>query len=250
MTEAPFKLKNAPIVEAVLDFDCDMPLGFNLSSLENACQERLNPDYPIFQTQFMAEHKFEPDVVGAKMSVRQEVKALRFRTADEKQLVQVRSDGYSFNRLTPYSSLDDYYPEIERTWKLFLQVTNPVQIRRIALRYINRIDLPLSGRNIEFSEFLQVPPRVPREDQLAFGSFLNQQTTIEIKTGNVAIVTIASQQMEKGSLPLLLDISAIHPNPMAVADWPEIHRQVEILRSLKNSVFRSTLTERCLRLFQ
>ena len=73
------------------------------------------------------------------MSVRRGIQALQFLHADEKQLVQVRAQGFSFNRLAPYTSLDDYLPEIERTWHLFVGLASPVQIRVVQLRYINRI---------------------------------------------------------------------------------------------------------------
>jgi len=42
MSESELKLANAPIVEAVIDIDCDMPLGFDLAALVIECSE---PDW-------------------------------------------------------------------------------------------------------------------------------------------------------------------------------------------------------------
>ena len=47
------------------------------------------------------------------------IQSLQFLHEDEKQLVQVMAQGFSFNRLAPYTSLDDYLPVIQRTWELF-----------------------------------------------------------------------------------------------------------------------------------
>ena len=72
--------------------------------------------------------------------------------------MQVRAQGFSFNRLAPYSGLDDYLPEIERTWSLYVDLASPVQIRAIRLRYINRILLPLAANTVDLDEYLKIGP--------------------------------------------------------------------------------------------
>jgi len=131
MMNAPTpRLRNPPIVEAVLDVDCDLPPGFNLAALEGPSRERFSAQYPKFQTQFIQEHRIETKADAApKTSSRSAVQALQFLHEDAGQLVQVRAQGFSFNRLAPYSSLDDYLPEIERTWRLYVDLVSPVQIQ-------------------------------------------------------------------------------------------------------------------------
>src|ERR1039458_10125575 len=126
------KLKNPPIVEAVLDVDCDLPPGLDLAALEGPSRTWFRDAYPKFQTQFMQELKLEA-APGAppNMTTRVAVQSLQFRHEDEKQIVQVRAQGFSFNRLAPYTSLDDYLPEIERTWRLYVSIAAPVQIRTV-----------------------------------------------------------------------------------------------------------------------
>ncbi len=46
------KLKNAPIVEAVVDIDCDMPPGFDLVAQEMAARDAYNTEYPKFRAIF------------------------------------------------------------------------------------------------------------------------------------------------------------------------------------------------------
>lgn len=70
---------------------------------------------------------------------------LQFLKNDEKQLVQIRPQGYSFNRLAPYGGFDEYLPEIERAWRLFVDIVMPLQVKLIRLRYINRFLLPMHG---------------------------------------------------------------------------------------------------------
>src|SRR5262245_14624718 len=111
-----FQLPRAPIVEEVIDIECDYPPGTPVAALEEAALEALKDRYPKFRRQFLQEHEFQTPPQGEpKHSVRQSVHALQFGADDEKQLVQIRAIGFSFNRLAPYTSLDDYLPEIERT---------------------------------------------------------------------------------------------------------------------------------------
>lgn len=118
------------------------------------------------------------------MSVRGALAAYQFVQSDGKQLVQVRAQGFSFNRLAPYTGFDDMLAEVERTWHLYVKIASPVQIRVIRLRYINRILLPLVEGRVELDEYLKVGPKLPDEDRLAFSGFLNQHLAIEKGTGH------------------------------------------------------------------
>jgi uncharacterized protein (TIGR04255 family) len=55
--------------------------------------------------------------------------AFQFLKNDEKQLVQFRNEGFSFNRLAPYTTLDDYLPQIKKNWEIYRIVAAPSEIR-------------------------------------------------------------------------------------------------------------------------
>ena len=251
MTDTEFQLLKAPIIEAVLDIDCDLPPGFDLAALEGPSRDRFRDKYPKFRKQLMQEHRIEtkPDE-PPKMSVRHQMQSLQFLQDDEKQLVQVRAQGFSFNRLAPYTSLDDYLPEIERTWRLFISIAAPVQIRTVRLRYINRILLPMPDSRVELEDYLKIGPRLPDEDRLTFTGFLNQHTAVEKDTGNQVNIVLTTQPPEDKLLPLIFDITVAGSAKAEVENWAWLLTQIQALRALKNRVFRNTLTERCLNLFQ
>ena len=178
------------------------------------------------------------------------MQAFQFLHDDEKQLVQVRTQGFAFNRLAPYGSLDDYMGEIERTWRQFVTLTSPVQIRAVRLRYINRILLPMKGEGLQLQDFLKVSPQLPNESNLTFIGFLNQHSAIESGTGNQANIVLTTQPLEADNLPIIFDIGVHHIEPGEPDNWPWITENIQSLRSLKNRIFKNTLTERCLNLFQ
>ena len=180
------KLRNAPIVEAVFDVDCDLPSNFNLEALREKALEFFRDRYPTSRTLHLQEHRIEAQL-GASLTAstsRLSVQALQFLQADEKQLVQVRSQGFSFNRLAPYASLDEYLPEIERAWGLYAKLAQPIHIRTIRLRYINRIQLPIDRGNVDLDKFFRVGPRLPDEDRLLLNSFLIKHGAVDGETDN------------------------------------------------------------------
>ncbi|MCX6916646.1 MAG: TIGR04255 family protein [Verrucomicrobia bacterium] len=251
MSDTEFKLLKAPIIEAVLDIDCDMPPGREVAKLEQPAFEILRDHYPKLRTALVQMHQIEAQGDNPpKMLVRHAIQGFQFLHEDEKQLVQVRAQGFSFNRLAPYTSLDDYLPEIERTWRLFISVVAPVQIRTVRLRYINRILLPMPDSKVELEDYLKIGPRLPDEDRLTFTGFLNQHTAVEKDTGNQVNIVLTTQPPEDKMLPLIFDITVENAGAGEVENWTCLLARVQALRALKNRVFRNTLTERCLNLFQ
>ena len=120
VSELELKLTKAPIVEAVLDIDCDMPPAFDVAALEESVRDAFRTEYPKFQTHYLEQHHFESKAhEPMKHSAKRAIQAFRLLDDSERQLVQVMAQGFSFNRLAPYTSLDDYLPVIQRTWELF-----------------------------------------------------------------------------------------------------------------------------------
>ena len=244
------KLAHAPIIEAVLDIDCDMPPKFDLTALEQPALERFRDKYPVIKKQHLEEFQIkmgqtEPPNYSSKRAIR----AFQFFQTGEKQIIQVRSNGFSFNRLAPYSSLDEYLPEIERTWKIFVGLALPVQVRNIQLRYINRIFLPFASEGINLGEYFKIYPVLPIEN-LALTGFVNQYLAAETDTGNFVNVVLTSQPVENHKAPMLFDNSAVWTGTAEVENWAWISAKIIALRNLKNRIFENTLTAKCLDLFQ
>ena len=164
--------------------------------------------------------------------------------------MQVRVQGFSFNRLAPYTSLDDYLPAIERAWRLFLDIASPAEIRRVRLRYINRILLPLVDGRVVMKDYLKVGPRLPDEKALLLTGFLNQTVALDAENRNEVKIILANQAPQEGHLPVILDLTVTRQESAMPDNWDWILAQVHSLRALKNRVFVESLTKKCLELFR
>lgn len=251
MTEPKHQLTKPPIVEAIVDIDCDLPTGQRYEDLESPARDRFIDRYPKCKRQYIHQHQVEakPDGVS-NVSFSQEIQAFQFFQEDEKQLVQLRRQGFAFNRLEPYTSLDDYLKEIERTWKLYKEMTSPVSVRVIRLRYVNRILLPSNSEQVDLDEYLRIGPRSPDEGRLSLVGFLCQQSSIEKGTGNQVELVLTAQLPTGDRLPIILDLCVSSIESGDPDDWTWISDKIQVLRKLKNRIFERTVTEKCMNLFQ
>jgi len=246
----PFKLPKPPIVEAVLDIDCDLPPTLNFDEVEKLGVEAYGDRYPIRRKQFIQQAGMEvkPDA-EPKFFASQGLSAFQFVSNDEKEVVQIRVGGFSYNRMAPYTSFDDYMPEISRCWDEFRRLAAPVQIRKIGLRYINRILIPLDGGTVNLAEYLKVSPNLPDGTGLQFAGFFHQHQAGDPATGIMANIILANQPNEGSFASLLLDIEVFKPERFAPAPLAEWLPQIHALRKMKNHIFEHSLTKKCLSLF-
>lgn len=244
-------LDAAPIIEAVIDIECDMPPGFEVHGVHDDAAAALVDLYPVARQLTLSQHRLSNDAPDKPLAVTSRLAALQFVSQDNLQLVQFRPTGYSFNRLAPYEGLDNYIAEIERTWRIFIGLVRPIVSKSVRLRYINRLPLPLIGGSLDFDEYLKVGPRVADEARFSFAGFFDQQSLVERDTGNVANVVLATQPPEGEILPIVFDIEVAAANfAVDPDDWGAIYEKIASLRDLKNLVFNNSLTPKCLSLFR
>ena len=252
MPDSDLKFLNPPIVESIFDIECDFHPGFQLSGFQEEAAQLFKDTYSKARKVMFQTHQFKygKDSPPQQTVMEGGIQALQHFTEDEKQLVQIRNSGYSFNRLAPYTSLDDYLPEIEKTWGLFVELVNPIQIRAIRLRYINRILLPLESGGVQLDSYLKMAPQLPEEDSFSLTGFLNQYQAEDLETGSQVNIVLTAQPKEGNILPVIFDSTVLAPTQSRPDDWESIKGKILVLRELKNRIFLKALTQKCLDLFQ
>lgn len=252
--QARLQLGSAPIIEAIFDVRCDLPPGIHRGAFHSAAQKAFGVSYPEFSAMLVHEQKFaiqpgkEP-----KAAARQTVIGYQLLSRDKKQVIQARFDGFGFNRLAPYTSLDDYLPEIRRNWDAYREFATPVVVRRIGLRYINRLSLPLDPNGkVSIGTFLRKGPSLPTTPDLPLmlTGFMHHQQFADLASGNEGNIILAAQPPAETLLPVIIDIEAFRKVELSPADWGTFEPIVASLRDLKNHLFKYTLTEECLNSFR
>lgn len=242
-------LPNAPITEAVFDFRAAARADLDRDVFDEATAE-LAKVYPVREEarRFEATIQFKEGEVVSHDAREIPRYGIHLRTADRAQIAQFRTDGFTFNRLEPYSSWSELFPEAMNLWKLYVKLFEPKEVTRLAARYINRIGLPLPVE--DFADWLDAPPVVPEGLPQGISQFLSRVTLHDPESGNSAHV---SQSMGPGvdqdKTFILLDIDAFKD----VSFDPEAEGVAETFSSLrvfKNRIFFGSLTDRAKELFR
>jgi uncharacterized protein (TIGR04255 family) len=244
----PRHLRNAPITEAIIDCQVKARTGFRPEEFLGL-KTRLADRFPSvderrgFQaTLEMIEGQGQPPVM---QSADLGLQGYFFKTSDGKTIAQFRVDGFTFNRLRPYTSWEELFPQAMELWGLYSSTAKPDVITRLAVRYINRIVLPPGA--VTFETCLRAAPVIPPELPQYMSGFLTRVTIHDLETKVAANVVQALEASAPGSqLAVLLDIDAYKEGEFSTDD-PRIEQTFGQLRAFKNRIFFNSLTEDTLR---
>jgi uncharacterized protein (TIGR04255 family) len=137
--------RNAPITEAVIDLRVEVPADLGLKNLRDVLAEDAEMErYPSKEALLLEGVQFARSGDGASTTstLRQEI-GVRFHSTDGKYVFQARRDGFTLSRLSPYENWASFRTEARRLWNLYRATARPTRVLRAALRYINRINIPL-----------------------------------------------------------------------------------------------------------
>ncbi|OGA37728.1 MAG: hypothetical protein A3G24_02805 [Betaproteobacteria bacterium RIFCSPLOWO2_12_FULL_62_13] len=241
----PRHLNNAPIHEALIDLRVRLAPDFDHEILKNA-HEMVKEDYPKSETRLRGQVEFAlaPDGTTTQKMAERGVHGYFFKTEDEKRLVQFRLDGFTYNWLRPYETWERFRDEARRLWEIYATLAKPLGITRVAVRYINRLSLPLPVN--DFEEYLTAAPRVPDALPQGVGSFLTRVVINEPRKGFTGIIIQALEGIvDPGTITILLDIDASKETDFD-ADGVGAWRTVEELRNFKNDIFFRSVTDKTL----
>jgi uncharacterized protein (TIGR04255 family) len=246
MTETEV-FRKAPIVEALFDIRALLPESVTLDTLATF-QERLAGKYPSKQVRSTWTAQLQVKAEGPVAKGSGGPIGYMFKSADGKQIVQARKDGYSFSRLSPYTHWAAFSEEALTLWGKFVALAKPDKVQRVALRYINRMELPLP---VELKDYVLTAPEIaPQLPQQLLSFFLRLVVPDETSQA-LAIITETTEDHETSpnQLPLILDIDVYREGTFAT-EVSKLRPVFEQLRDLKNRVFFGSLTERAKELFR
>lgn len=234
-------LKKAPITEVLIDIRVKLLSEIDVKGIDSI-YESIKKEYPEKQEQRMSQIQFElkagEDLVKP---VSTKIIGYRYISSDKRQIFQARLDGFTFSRLHPYIHWEELRNEAYRLWLLYKEITRPDLITRVALRYINNLNIPLPMR--DFSDYLTAPPVVPEGLPQGVSHFLTRIVIHEPSIGANAIITQALEQVVGEAAPVILDIDVSKLRPEGIEE-KDAWDTIEKLRHFKNQIFFKSITNK------
>jgi uncharacterized protein (TIGR04255 family) len=242
-------LRNAPITEAIVDFRVSLPPDFRPDRLREA-RERLAREYPQVVEPKRYETRFELSSEPPKEPHTRDLgfQGIWLKTEDLKTVAQFRVDGFTFNRLKPYTRWEQILPEALRLWSVYVNLANPQSVTRLALRYINHMSLP--GAGVRLDDYLVNSPRLPPPEPQILSSFATR-LALEYPERRMRanVIQVLEVGVETPAPSLLFDIDVYRVGDFEI-NASAIEESLGDLREYKNAIFFGSLTERFLEAFE
>ena len=240
-----------PVREAIIDIQIDALSEELLPKLKD-CGTEFEPLYPKSETQYLGMISMKFSDADMTSEQNKQIRGYIFKSADENRCVQLRLDGFTFNLLKPdpgaaWPGWQVLREEAQRVWDKYVMVTSTVEIKRLAVRYINQIVIPEG--EIELLDYFTEPPRIPNGLPQRLNHYFSRIVVNNPDPNASIIITQAPAPQQYQSQPTYtLDIDVIREQLMPLASF-DLWSTLDRFRELKNTVFEASLHPKAKELF-
>ena len=238
------RYSRAPITQALVDIQVKGGHLIDLASLASLDPE-LKADYPGILPVFIGNTtismalgdtpRFEAKQIGYSMT----------GAADHKYILQARLDGLTVSRVEPYETWEHLRDEFMRIWRWYEAIVRPSSILRLAVRYSNRLDLPLPFG--DFKEYLRTTPEIGGGLPSSLSGFIMQlQIPMPDLPGMIVFNEAMVPPAKQNIVSVVLDIDVFQVNNINI----DFRDQLEVLHEKENDFFEGCITDKTRELIQ
>ena len=236
----------APITEALIELRTEPTQALTQQMLRQV-GESVASQYPREEELFQTVGQFEVRAGGTSASAQQSFIGFKRTNAEQTQVLQSRLNGLTFSRLAPYESWEPFRDETRRLWDIYREKIPPKAVVRLAVRYINRIDVP--GGAVDLKEYLRTCPEVsPELPQQLDGFFMQLVLPFPELPGHALINQTIIPPPRDGVVSIVLDVD-LYCSENVPQDEAGIWDFFETLHVRKNEVFEACITDSARKLF-
>lgn len=233
--------ERAPITEAVIDIHAAFDPVPNAQAIEafgRGLKDRF-PHQHAVKALMIAMHAH-----GDSLSSNTTSSGAGVRVATERndRVLQLRPGEFVYSHMPPYTEWAKFRDEAVELWAKVSAAFNPTRVNRTAIRYINRIVVPM---HVDLDKYLNLTPRLlPQVGEEIEGYFM--QLLLPQRDIDPECKCVINTGIEESSVPdcmsVLFDVDVFVPHPDGIAIeavWPLLER----LRDRKNDIFEAAITD-------
>jgi uncharacterized protein (TIGR04255 family) len=166
--------------------------------------EKKIKDYPTIQIQKESLTQIHPPNLPKPIYDRW--RGYLCKSPDNLNILQINIEGFIFSRLKPYENWKKFFNEALRLWVIYREYAKVQSIRRLGLRFINKI--PVSDTNsINIDDYLIDPPQTPHNMDMLFTEFLHRDSlAIPNYPYNATIIKALKSNPKINGADIIIDI--------------------------------------------
>jgi len=235
----------APITEAILDLKVILPDDFPVEKfleIHEYVRDRFPTSQPIHIGSFLVQSG--PDTPDLQVDANRRHSGFLFRSKDNRRIFQATLQGFTFNRLAPYESWEEFNNDARSLWEIYKSICKPEFVTRAAIRYINQLNIPTQGPT-DLRTYLKTAPEISSDfPQQTMSSFFMQ---LQLPQEDLNCMLIINENLAPTTTPdlisVILDIDLFRQQVWQ-SDDEDIWRFLEQLRQRKNEIFKASITEK------
>ncbi len=235
VTEKFTRLPNAPIAEAVIQWQATPTKPLEQISLEAGLKERF-PGYEIkVQQRMEAAFQFTSTPQEVEQSHKTSWDGFRLTSQDKKHICQFKPNMVVFSRLAPYDGWDGFHQAATLFWQVFLDLAAPDSVDRIGVRYISQVNLKDEEK---VSDYVEQAPAPLQGIGLSSETFFHQDSIslpgYPYRLNLVRTIQPAEPPLIQKSLIVDIDVSTTAATSLA-----SVETRLKEMRFIKNKAFFS-----------
>jgi uncharacterized protein (TIGR04255 family) len=174
----------------------------------------------------------------------------RLASDDQADVLIIEPNVLTWSRLAPYNGWDSLIQRVKQDFELAHVASGYRKVERLGVRYVNRVDVPISGDGVSYyEEYIDAHIRLPGflEPVNGYGWRVEKHFVDE---GMLAIIQSASSDpVVPGTDPFIFDVDVISRTEIpAKAD--DMFVKLDKMRELKNKIFELSMTNKARISFQ
>lgn len=199
---------NSPLFEALCEFQFEpnQPWDWTIPGL---VYDRVKKEYPKKKQQNVIEMEARVEQNELMPSIKKGgVARLQFLREDETALIQIGQNLLVVNQLRPYPTWGKFQEMIKSGLAIYRDVANPKALKRIGLRYINRLEIPEAEVRIE--DYILAVPTIPELIPQVFATWIQRvEIPFEDSNGLMVMQSGLIKHEEPNKVVFLLDLDFI-----------------------------------------
>jgi uncharacterized protein (TIGR04255 family) len=234
------------------------PSGLSIDAL-GAIEEMVATEYPNREDEYLYSGRVYVEEAGdlPRTDAIHQRSGFRFTSQDKRYVFFARLDTFALSVRAPYDRWESFRGEARRLWDLYRSVVRPEGVTRVAVRYINQLNvhpLPSNPDIVRMENFVRVYPEFPPDwpgGSTMRSFFMQAQFWQEDLSCWLVVNEAPVWPSTQDPVLFQLDFDFFREeieNPWPADDDAEVWRYLEQLHIRKNEVFEASITDETRRL--
>ena len=241
-----FQYNRAPITEAIVEFRSTTPV---VEKKRQKAVKKFSKSYSHHRS--VPHHDIQIQLnAGIEPRARETASTIQdhFTSDDMTQQLHISDTSFRVSQLAPYCGWTQFETRIKRDWMAWRKIVGSQPINFVGMRYINRIDIPITKSLVHYEDYLNIYPHLP--DLL--DPCLYHSSNVRVALNDIDSLLNLNSAMVDSPLPehlsIVLDLDVVRQYQASPRD-EDLFILINKARIKKNQIFEACITDNARELF-